>query len=84
MLLKELADCDNLVIQGPPGTGKTFLMAELVAQLLNQNKSVFFTALPFGLSVASTSEGKQLSGTGMLMISDAAGRLPPRSRTEAQ
>jgi hypothetical protein len=46
--------------------------------------SVFFTALPFGLSVASTNVGKQFSGTGMLIISDAAGRLPPRSRIEAQ
>lgn len=45
MLLKELADCDNLVIQGPPGTGKTFLMAELVSLLLKQNKSVLVTAL---------------------------------------
>ena len=44
-LLKELTISDNLVIQGPPGTGKTFLMAELVSQLLNQNKSVLVTAL---------------------------------------
>lgn len=44
-LLKELIISDNLVIQGPPGTGKTFLMAELVFQLLNQNKSVLVTAL---------------------------------------
>lgn len=45
LLLKELSNGDNLVVQGPPGTGKTYLMAELVSQLLNKNKSVLVTAL---------------------------------------
>lgn len=45
MLLNELSSNDSLVIQGPPGTGKTYLMAELVSQLLNQNMSVLVTAL---------------------------------------
>lgn len=35
----------QLIFQGPPGTGKTYLMAELVAYLLNQNKSVLVTAM---------------------------------------
>lgn len=34
-----------IIIQGPPGTGKTYLMAQLCAQLLQENKSILVTAL---------------------------------------
>jgi rRNA-processing protein FCF1 len=34
-----------MIIQGPPGTGKTHLMAGLVAQLIQNNKSVLVTAM---------------------------------------
>lgn len=34
-----------IVVQGPPGTGKTTRMAQLVAKLLKENKSVLVTAL---------------------------------------
>jgi rRNA-processing protein FCF1 len=33
------------VVQGPPGTGKTTRMAKLIAQLLNEKKSVLVTSL---------------------------------------
>lgn len=36
---------DEIIIQGPPGTGKTYKMAELIALLLHNNKSVLVTAL---------------------------------------
>lgn len=41
----EMASCDGLIVQGPPGTGKTYMMASVVNQLLNENKSVLVTAL---------------------------------------
>ena len=44
-LVKALETTHQLIFQGPPGTGKTYLMAELVAQLLHQNKSVLVTAM---------------------------------------
>ena len=44
-LLSSLENDTELIIQGPPGTGKTFLMAELVATLLRQKKSVLVTAM---------------------------------------
>ena len=36
---------NEMIIQGPPGTGKTHLMAGLVAQLIQNNKSVLVTAM---------------------------------------
>jgi superfamily I DNA and/or RNA helicase len=36
---------DSIIIQGPPGTGKTYLIAELIEKLTNENKSVLVTAL---------------------------------------
>ena len=36
---------DEIIIQGPPGTGKTFMTAEIISKLLNDNKSVLVTAL---------------------------------------
>ncbi len=44
-LVKVLESTPQLIFQGPPGTGKTYLMAELVAYLLSQNKSVLVTAM---------------------------------------
>ena len=44
-IVKALETTHQLIFQGPPGTGKTYLMAELVAQLLHQNKSVLVTAM---------------------------------------
>lgn len=45
----DIIECLNeesqLIFQGPPGTGKTYLMAELVATLLSNNKSVLVTAM---------------------------------------
>lgn len=36
---------NEMIIQGPPGSGKTYKMAELIAILLEANKSVLVTAL---------------------------------------
>lgn len=36
---------DTLIIQGPPGTGKTYFIAELIAGLAKENKSILVTAL---------------------------------------
>lgn len=44
-IVKSLESTQQLIFQGPPGTGKTHLMAELVAYLLDQNKSVLVTAM---------------------------------------
>ena len=44
-IVKSLESTQQLIFQGPPGTGKTHLMAELVAHLLSQNKSVLVTAM---------------------------------------
>lgn len=44
-IVKALESTPQLIFQGPPGTGKTFLMAELVEYLLNQNKSILVTAM---------------------------------------
>lgn len=40
-----LEEKNEMIIQGPPGTGKTHLMAGLVAQLIQNNKSVLVTAM---------------------------------------
>lgn len=45
LLLEQLDDSCHLIIQGPPGTGKTYRMANLAKHLLDENKSVFVTAL---------------------------------------
>lgn len=44
-IVKALKTTHQLIFQGPPGTGKTYLMAELIAHLLHQNKSVLVTAM---------------------------------------
>ncbi|RRD78289.1 PIN domain-containing protein [Tannerella forsythia] len=44
-ILSSLSTHDELVFQGPPGTGKTHLMAELIAHLIANNKSVLVTAM---------------------------------------
>lgn len=44
-IIEKLNEYSQLIFQGPPGTGKTYLMAELVATLLNNNKSVLVTAM---------------------------------------
>lgn len=41
----EIENCDEVIVQGPPGTGKTYMMATIINQLLNTNKSVLVTAL---------------------------------------
>lgn len=41
----EIEHCDEVIVQGPPGTGKTYMMANIINQLLNTNKSVLVTAL---------------------------------------
>lgn len=41
----EIEHCDEVIVQGPPGTGKTYMMANIINQLLNANKSVLVTAL---------------------------------------
>ena len=45
ILLNEMKKNDYIMVQGPPGTGKTYRMAQLVAHLLKENKSVLVTAL---------------------------------------
>lgn len=45
IIFKALESKDELVFQGPPGTGKTYLMASLVARLLEDGKSVLITAM---------------------------------------
>jgi rRNA-processing protein FCF1 len=45
ILIEQLSTTDQVIFQGPPGTGKTYLVAELVANLLSQNKSVLVTAM---------------------------------------
>lgn len=44
-VLNQLGLFPFLVIQGPPGTGKTYKLAELIAELLKQNKKILVTAL---------------------------------------
>lgn len=44
-IIESLNSNSQLIFQGPPGTGKTFLMAELVSELLHKNKSVLVTAM---------------------------------------
>lgn len=41
----EIVKSDEVIVQGPPGTGKTFMMASIINQLLDTNKSVLVTAL---------------------------------------
>lgn len=41
----KIENCDEVIIQGPPGTGKTYMMANIINQLLNESKSVLVTAL---------------------------------------
>lgn len=45
LLVENLRSQNCVVVQGPPGTGKTYRMAQLVAKLLKENKSVLVTAL---------------------------------------
>lgn len=45
ILLKDLETNDYIRIQGPPGTGKTYRMAQLIARLLNEGKSILATSL---------------------------------------
>lgn len=45
LLLNQISLSKEIIIQGPPGTGKTYLMSEITAKLLSQNKSVLVTAL---------------------------------------
>ena len=44
-MMKEIENNGEVIIQGPPGTGKTYMMASIINQLLNENKSVLVTAL---------------------------------------
>lgn len=44
-LLAQLKLQDTLIIQGPPGTGKTYLIAELIQEIINDNTSILVTAL---------------------------------------
>ncbi len=44
-LQNQLALEDTVLVQGPPGTGKTTLIARIIKELINQNKSVLVTAL---------------------------------------
>lgn len=41
----EIENCDEVIVQGPPGTGKTYMIASIINQLLNANKSMLVTAL---------------------------------------
>ncbi len=45
LLLADIQSNNCVVVQGPPGTGKTYRMAQLSAELLENNKSVLVTAL---------------------------------------
>lgn len=45
ILRSTLSSSDEVIIQGPPGTGKTSLMASMVSELLDEQKSVLVTAL---------------------------------------
>ncbi len=40
-----LKSANEIVVQGPPGTGKTYMMANIITDLLDANKSVLVTAL---------------------------------------
>jgi DNA polymerase III delta prime subunit/very-short-patch-repair endonuclease len=42
--IEEVKAGKNLVIQGPPGTGKSQTIANLISELLGQNKSVLFVS----------------------------------------
>ena len=44
-IIQILDKSNDLIFQGPPGTGKTYLMAELVSNLLDSGKSVLVTAM---------------------------------------
>ena len=45
LLINDMQGNNCIVVQGPPGTGKTYRMAQLIAKLLADNKSVLVTAL---------------------------------------
>jgi hypothetical protein len=45
LLLDTLISENKVVLQGPPGSGKTFLIAQIINQLLGLNQSVLLTAL---------------------------------------
>lgn len=45
LIAEKLKSADEIIVQGPPGTGKTYMMANIVAELLDNNKSVLVTAL---------------------------------------
>ena len=44
-LLSALSDRHKVVLQGPPGTGKSFAAAQIVADYMDQGKSVCVTAM---------------------------------------
>lgn len=44
-IINEIENCDEVIVQGPPGTGKTYMIASIINQLLNANKSMLVTAL---------------------------------------
>lgn len=60
-IIESLNEESQLIFQGPPGTGKTYLMAELVATLLNNNKSVLVTAMT-NRALIELAEKESLSG----------------------
>ena len=45
VIVKKLEEADDIIVQGPPGTGKTYMMANVISNLLDNNKSVLATAL---------------------------------------
>lgn len=44
-IAEHIKNSDELIVQGPPGTGKTHIMANIISELLDCNKSVLVTAL---------------------------------------
>lgn len=44
-ILSELEVSKEVIIQGPPGTGKSYLIGDLVSQLVEEGKSVCITSL---------------------------------------
>lgn len=42
---EKIREINEIIVQGPPGTGKTYMMASIISQLLDAQKSVLVTAL---------------------------------------